>query len=230
MLAWPRLTPPRYPNGENIPSNEGRVTENFIDLNSTMGRRASSKGCYVASSNPANHECPNNYWFDDEIGSCRSHQNSCPVFSVDVKNNVRYEPPKYTTEEECNLGRCSGGYGELAYMGLWTKEDCQTYSKQFCDRHCPKCIALGKYSQNGVTITYNSTGSTTYPSDGNGVEHMHENEEFRGKGNGACFDSSNNLVTDRRYANGPDECMSGNKEPASHGILVKISLGTAAVQ
>ena len=176
-----------------------------------FGEARASKGCYVASSNPANHECPNNYWFDNEIGSCRSHQNSCPVFSVDVKNNVRFEPPKYTTEEECNLGKCSGGYGQLSYMGLWTKEDCQTYSKQFCNRHCPKCIALGKYSQNDVTITYNSTGSTTYPSDGNGVEHMHSQEEFRGRGNGACFDSSNNLVTDRRYTNGPDECMSGNE-------------------
>ena len=31
----------KIPNGENIPSNEGRLTVNFIDLNFTLGARAS---------------------------------------------------------------------------------------------------------------------------------------------------------------------------------------------
>ena len=175
-----------------------------------FGDARASAGCYLPSSNPSTYDCPSGWWFDNEIRSCKRHQTPCPEFSVDVKNYVRYEPARYTTEEECNLGRCSGGYGELSYFGLWTKQDCQTHSKQFCNRQCPKCIALGKYSQTGINTIYNSTGSTVYPTSGSGIDHLPSEETFQGRGNGACFDSSNNLVTDRRYATGPSECVSGN--------------------
>ena len=43
------------------------------------------------------------------------------------------------------------------------------------------------------------------------------------------FDSSNNLVTDEK-CRGPEGACLEIKEPASHGILVRTSLGTAAVR
>ena len=194
-----------------------------------FGRGHCSKGCYRAPTPPsgaqtcatgsyyiggANVCCKDNFWYDWSLKSCRKDGN-CDDLSneVQVFNDVTYEPAKYLTEDECNMGTCTGSFRDLQDFSIWSKEDCKAYSKPYCDRSCPKCVALGRYDpslENNVGQTqpqYNSTGTTTYPSNGNGVTHIGGWDKFEWVGrNGACFDSSNKLVTDERYVRDKVAC------------------------
>eukprot|EP00945_MAST-04E_sp_MAST-4E-sp1_P004283 g4283.t1 len=195
-----------------------------------LGEGRCSRGCYREAEEPTGSEqcanglhyihgadvcCKNSYWYHWESKSCKRDSNTCDDSTeTRILNQVRYRPAKYLTEDECALGTCAGSLRDTEHFAIWSKEDCKAYSKPYCDRGCPKCVALGRYDptlQNSVgqsqTFKYNSTGSTTYPTVSNGVNHIGGWEKFEWVGsNGACFDWSNNLVTDERYARGKTEC------------------------
>jgi hypothetical protein len=163
------------------------------------GEKSCDRSCYFAKPDSGsqckkdgNGASADDSWFQTDRaangnGACRSwkaaaiaDQAGCVTHggtdAVLVKNRVQWRPARYSTQAECDNGKCLGSLQNTNHWAGWTKAQCETLSTASCNRWCERCESGENAKWKTVT---------------NGEQY-----KYRWSGHGVCFkgDTSSELV------------------------------------